>query len=155
MKAPQIVGILLSIGLVIVICFSPAFGEGVAINWETYNPQKDPAYRPKTERTVSWDLILRMAQDYERSYSSDSRQSAQPRVENQSARYLNNSSESQVYSSVDTGSAGYLNYNGFYQSRYNPWLYNYQQYSPRLFWWSLIPLMNLNNFQNHNSNHHH
>lgn len=154
MKAPLKIGILLSICLGIFFYSSPSFGERVAISWETYNPQKDPAYRPKTERKVSWDLIFRMVQDYERGYASGSRQSSQPRVETQSGRYLNNPFESRVYSSVDIGSAGYLNYNSFYQSRYHPWPYTYQQNSPRLFWWSLIPLMNLDNFQNQNSNHH-
>ena len=155
MKAPQKISILLIIGLGIFIYSSPSLGEGVAISWETYNPQKDPAYRPTAERTVSWVLILKMAQDYERLYASDARQSSQPRVETQSARYLNNFSESRVYSSVDIGSAGYLNYNSFYENRYHPWLYSYQQNSPRLFWWSLIPLMNWDNFQGQNSKHHH
>lgn len=161
MKAPQKIGILFSISLSIFFCFSPAFGEGVALSWETYNPQKDPAYhRLKTERTVNWDLILRTTQEYERTYSPGSRQSSQPRLENQSALYRNQYAESRSYPSVDMSSAGYMNYYGFYPGRYDPWLHNYQLInyqlnSHRLFWWSLIPLMNLGNFQNHNSNYHH
>lgn len=157
MKAPQKIGPLLSMGLLIFVCSSSASGEGVALSWKTYNPLKDPAYnnRQNTERTVSWDLIFRTAQDYERGYPSDSRQSSQLRADNQTAHYLNKSTESRSYPSVDMGSAGYYSYYGLYQSRYDPWLYNYQLNSPRLFWWSLIPLMNLDNFQNHNSNHHH
>ena len=156
MKAYLKIGMLLSVGLSIFLYNSPGFGEGAALSWETYNPLKDPAYRrPNTERSVSWDLILRLTQDYERVYSSDSRQSSQPRAESQPADYLNQHTASRSDPWGEMGSTGYLNYYGFYQSRYDPWLYNYQLNSPRLFWWSLIPLMNLNNFQNHNSNHHH
>lgn len=153
MKAPQKIGILLSIGLIIFVYSSSASGEGAALSWETYSPQKDPAYRPATEQTVRWDLILRTPQDFERAYSRESRQGSQPRAENQSARYLNDSSESRPYLSPDMGYAGYQNYYGFYRGRYDPWLYAYRPNSPRLFWWSLIPLMNLDNFQNHNSKH--
>jgi hypothetical protein len=153
MKAPQKIGMLLSIGLMVFVCASSASGEGAALSWETYRPQKDPAYRPAIERTVNWELILKATQDFERLSSRESRQGSQLRAENQSDRYLNDSSESRPYPSPDLGFDGYLNYYGFYGGRYDPWLYSYQPYSPRLFWWSLIPLMNLDNFKNHSSKH--